>query len=458
MADISAISMMHAARGHHRRYRRGVAAIVLAVAVIAMVQAASLIFPHTSRDVVAIPDAPGGRAMPGGAQFSYGFDFAQEGPYPGAQSDASAVASARRVLSSIPGMYEDTAIMDWGLPDPEPTPGSFDFSAIASRIRLITSTGGTPVVTLCAAPDWMKNGTSPDAAPTPAHYRDFARLAAKIAQSFPEVRYFVVWNELKGFWSKARNNWNIQGYTSMYNDVYMAIKRVRPDALVGGPYAPIPTYATPKAGSLPTTPHGAWGYLDPRTLKAIQYWGVSNVGADFVAVDGQGFPETGPITNPLTASEKYAAVDQWLRRQTLLPIWWMESSIQPANSGWSERQAAAIRVATLVQLASTGARVGMQWQPQQGGGSVRDEALWTATDKPGGGRPTVLAQILPAVLAVLRHPVTVVAGQRPGVLVASGRGGAIAINTSAASAIAKVNGTSVPLGPGRVQVTDSRQS
>jgi hypothetical protein len=452
MADISAISMVVAARGH-RRPGRGAAVILLAVVVAAMALATSVIFPHVSGHTAAIP---GGRVTPGNPQFSYGFDFAQRGPYPGPQSDASAVASAYRVLSSIAGMYEDTSIMDWGLPDPEPRPGSFHFSALASRIRLITSTGGTPVVTLCAAPDWMKNGTSPEAAPAPVHYQDFATLAAKIAQSFPQVKYFVVWNELKGFWNKETNDWNIQGYTAMYNDVYTAIKRVRPDALVGGPYAPLPAYATPKAGTLPSTPHGAWGYLDPRTLNAIRYWLANKAGADFMTVDGHDFPKTGPITSPLTATEMYVAVDQWLRKQTLLPVWWMESSIQPANSGWSESQAAAIRVAALVQLASSGARVGMQWQPQQGEGSVRDEGLWTATDSRGGGRPTALAQILPAVLAVLRHPVTVVAGQRPGVLVASGRGGTIAINTSAAWATAKSNTTSVSLRPGQVRVTYSR--
>ena len=430
--------------------------ILLAVVVAAMALATSMIFLHVNGHTAAIPGAPGGRVTPGNAQFSYGFDFAQRGPYPGPQSDASAVASAYRVLSSIAGMYEDTSIMDWGLPDPEPRPGSFHFSALASRIRLITSTGGTPVVTLCAAPDWMKNGTSPEAAPAPVHYQDFATLAAKIAQSFPQVKYFVVWNELKGFWNKKTNDWNIQGYTAMYNDVYTAIKRVRPDALVGGPYAPLPAYATPKAGTLPSTPHGAWGYLDPRTLTAIRYWLANKAGADFMTVDGHDFPKTGQITTPLTATEMYVAVDQWLRKHTLLPVWWMESSIQPANSGWSESQAAAIRVAALVQLASSGARVGMQWQPQQGEGSVRDEGLWTATDSRGGGRPTVLAQILPAVLAVLRHPVTVVAGQRPGVLVASGRGGTIAINTSAAWATAKSNGTSVSLRPGQVRVTYSR--
>jgi hypothetical protein len=436
--------MVVAARGRQKRLGRYAAVILLAVVVTAAALAASIIFASSRQ------------AAPGRRQFSYGFDFAQRGPYQGPQFNAGAVASAYRVLSSIPGMYEDTSIMDWGLPDPEPRPGSFDFSAIASRIKLITSTGGTPVVTLCAAPDWMKNGTGTDTAPTPAHYQDFATLAARIAQTFPRVKYFVVWNELKGFWNRKTNDWNIQGYTAMYNDVYKAIKRVRPDALVGGPYAPMTPSATPKAGTPPSTPHGAWGYLDARTLNAIRYWLVNKAGADFMTVDGQDFPKTGPITDPLAATEMYAAVDTWLRERTLLPIWWMESSIQPANSVWSEGQAAAIRVAALVQMASSGAKVGMQWQPQQGEGSVHDEGLWTATEFRSGGRSTVLAQILPAVLAVLHHPVTVVAGQRPGVLIASGRGGTIAINTMAAWANAKSNGTSVPLRPGQVRVTYSR--
>jgi hypothetical protein len=89
---------------------------------------------------------------------------------------------------------------------------------------------------------------------------------------------------------------------------------------------------------------------------------------------------------------------------------------------------------------------------------VHDEGLWTATESRNGGRPTVLARILPAVLAVLHHPVTVVAGQRPGVLIASGRGGTIAINTSAAWATVKSNRTSVSLRPGQVRVTYSRHS
>jgi hypothetical protein len=406
-----------------------------------------LCFGVAAGALIGLPSSPDSGRLPPRA-FYYGVDFSGQGPYKGAGADANAVASARWVLSSIPGMLEDTSIMNWGLPDPEPSPGKFDFSAIASRIALITATGGTPVITLCSAPDWMKVGTGPDVAPTPGHYQDFARLAAKIAQSFPQVKYFLVWNEFKGFWSKAANSWNIRGYTAMYNDVYTAIKRVRPDALVGGPYAPMPPYSTPQPGNLKRTPHGAWGYLSERTLNAIGYWLAHKTGADFVAVDGPDFPKTGPITDPLTATQKYTVVDRWLRHRTPLPIWWVESPVQPAASGWSEARAAAIRVAALIRLASSGATVGMQWL----GISLPDEGLWTATDQAGGGRPTSFARMLPGVLSVLRYPLKVAASPHVGVLVAGGRGGTIAINTTSVSVATVIRGSPVMLGPGQIRV------
>lgn len=431
-----------------------IVAIAIAAAVVAAVVVPRLVSatpPHASHSVPQVQSDPQGPVTPTSAQFSYGFDFAQEGPYADSKDPAPAVSSARDVLTDLPGLLEVVPIMDWGLPSPEPSPGIFNFAALAARINLIRSTGGTPVITLCAAPRWMTAASGPEAAPTPIHYQDFARLAAKIAQSFPQVKYFVVWNEFKGFWNSAAHQWEIGMYTDMYNDVYTAIKNVRPDALVGGPYAPIAPHAVPQPGTLPSTPHGAWGYLDQRVLNAVSYWLAYKAGADFIAVDGPDYPKSGPIASPLTATIKYAAADRWLRDRTSLPIWWMESPIQPANSGWSANQAAAIRIATLVQMAGSGARAGLQWQPQDGAG-MPDEGLWTATSSPSGGQPTVLARLLPRVLAVLRYPTTVVSGQQPGILVASSRGGTIAINTTTARVSVRIRGTAAALQPGEVSI------
>jgi hypothetical protein len=392
------------------------------------------------------------------AAFSYGFDYDQGAtefsPLKGENRGSRlAAASAAQVLTSMPGVVQDTPIIFWGMPDPEPTPGHFDLSGLASRINFITATDGIPVITLCGAPPWMTGGSGPTVAPTPGHYQAFATLAAKIAASFPQVKYFVVWNELKGFSDDGGHNWNIRSYTLMYNDVYRAIKSVRPDALIGGPYAPTDPLPRPGPDNLPSTPHGPWGYLVQPTLNAISYWLANKAGAQFIAVDGRDFPTTGIITDPLTATEKYAAMDTWLREQTSLPIWWTESFIQP-ESFWPAGQAAAVRVATLVQMASSGARVGMQWQPQQQAGDLPNEGLWLS------GRslsfpPTTLAQILPPVLAVLGHQVSIVPGQPFGVLVASGPGGTIAVNTTNSATTALVGGSRISLGPGQVRTSIS---
>src|SRR6185312_5654031 len=148
----------------------------------------------------------------------------------------------------------------FGLSDPEPSPGQFNMNDLAQRLSLIEEAGGVPVISLVGAPAWMRGGRSAAAGggaagggssgsnaffrpPSAAHYQDFAALCAHIAQAFPSVRYFVVWNEMKGFYTK--DGWNYRAYTSMYNDVYRAIKAVRPDAQVGGPYAVMTGYTSP---------------------------------------------------------------------------------------------------------------------------------------------------------------------------------------------------------------------
>jgi hypothetical protein len=377
-----------------------------------------------------------------GRTFSYGYDMAQQGPYVSAGAPAQA---ARQVAQSIGGSFEDVPIMGWGVGSPEPSPGIFDFSQIAKRIAFVQSTGGIPVITLCASPDWMKGGqpgvtdwSQIDVAPVPQHFQDFATLSAAIAKAFPQVKYFVVWNEMKGFWDQSTNSWDAAGYTSLYNDVFSAIKTVRPDALVGGPYVSMESSSGPSTSS-PATPSGPWGHLDPTSLAAVSYWLAHKTGADFIAVDGRAFTSNAGFTSdPLTSTEKYAAVDIWLTGQTSLPIVWMESHILPAYVTATQQQQAALRIAVLLQMASSGASVGLQWNPEEDAGW--DEGLWTSSDGTGGGAPTTLAQELPGVLGVLAAPVSLLSGEPVGTLVASGADGTVTVHESATAASVVVTG------------------
>jgi hypothetical protein len=368
--------------------------------------------------------------------FTYGYDLAKEGPY---NPNDPASQSARQVMATFPGTYVDVPIMGWGPTNPEATPGVYDFTEIAKRVALVQSTGGIPVITLAAAPDWMKGGAVGstdwsliDVAPLAQHYQDFATLSAKIAQAFPQVRAFVVWKEMKGFWSQAAHKWDAAGYTTMYNDVYRAIKAVRPDANVGGPYVSVKSYSTTR-NAAPTTPSGPWGTLDQTALDAISYWMANKVGADFVAIDGTAFTkDLGLITDPVTSTAKYAAADGWLAARTTLPIDWMEFHLLPDPTLYTDQQQAAIRVAALIEMASSGASVGIQWQAEQIPGW--DEGLWTSTAVAGGGQPTVLGQELPAVLKVLAVPVTLVPNEPPGVVAATGANGTVTATMSGATA------------------------
>ncbi|HJQ47591.1 MAG TPA: hypothetical protein VJ870_14930 [Amycolatopsis sp.] len=267
-------------------------------------------------------------------------------------------------------LLQNQHIMGWGALSPEPAPGAYDWSTLDSRMGLIARTGGTPVITLCCAPDWMKGGAAgttnwdrlPDA-PLPQHYPDFANLAATVAQRYPQVRDFQVWNELKGFWDAAGNTWDAAGYTNLYNQVYDAVKRVRPDARIGGPYAVFTTFASSGEHG-PLT--GAYGRVDPRVLQLYEYWNEHKHGADFVAVDAS---TTGSAANAL-----YADATRWVRALTGLPVWWSE--FYPAAPAGTDEARAATTLDAVAWAAEAGASAMLLWQPQASA-DLPYAALWT---------------------------------------------------------------------------------
>ena len=240
------------------------------------------------------------RVINTGSTFTYGFDFTDQGPDTKTQdtvakgNDPQAVASALNVLASFKGSLMDQSIYGFGAQvNPEPTLGNYNLGSITPRVNMITTAGGIPVITLVQAPQWMHDGSGDTnnlgsfaLPPSPNHYKDFAALSAHIAQTYPQVKYFVVWSEMRGFYDNKTKTIDAANYTTMYNDVYTAIKAVRPDAQVGGPYATMTSYSTAQPGTTADTLHGNWGYVDANSQIALAYWLSHKVGADFLAVDG----------------------------------------------------------------------------------------------------------------------------------------------------------------------------
>lgn len=305
-----------------------------------------------------------------------------------------AVESARALLASAP-LHQNQHIMGWGALNPEPVPGVRDFSSLDRRVRLMLDTTADPTITFAGAPDWMKGGTPGstdwskiEVAPLPEFYDDFARLAAAVALRYPEVRRFQVWNELKGFHDPSTNNWNIAAYTKLYNEVHGAVKAVRPDALIGGPYVVMDSWASSSAGGFPSDLRGPWGIIDRRALDAVSYWLAHSRGADFIAIDGgTSTRDQGLITSPFVAIEKFVAVTEWVKSRTSLPIVWAEWYPRGSSSNIAEHR--AIMAAALAATARAGASSVLIWQPQCVGQN-RLGCLFTDTRVKGGGQPTEL--------------------------------------------------------------------
>ncbi|MCK2212516.1 xylan 1,4-beta-xylosidase [Actinomadura sp. ATCC 31491] len=290
---------------------------------------------------------------------------------------------ARGLLGRVP-MLQNQHIMGWGVGNPEPSPGQLNFRDLNRRLTFMASSRSLPVITLCCAPDWMKGGQAGrtdwsknhTVAPEPEHFDDFAKLAARVARQYPTVKHFMVWNEFKGFWDPATNQWDARGYTEMYNKVYDALKQVDPGIQVGGPYMSIASGAGPAAGAELS---GPWGTVDQRALDAITYWIEHKKGADFIVVDGATMTsDNGNVPDDFAALGKFSAITAWLRQQSGdLPVWWAEWYVEPENAGWSEEKRTAVQAAALMEFARSGVTTALYWNPQQKDAGDCPGCLWT---------------------------------------------------------------------------------
>jgi hypothetical protein len=313
--------------------------------------------------------------------------------------DPAAVAKAKAVLRSSVRLQAEP-LMGWGAMNPEPAPGVYDWWTFDERLRLIASSGGTPIVTLCCAPDWMKGGVpgttnwaALEVAPDAQHVKDFANLAVEAAKRHPEVKSYLVWNELKGFYDSKTNNWDIAAYTRLYNAVYDALKAYNPALKVGGPYIPMDIESSAATMSNPSALRGTWGVVDNRALTALSYWLANAHGTDMVVVDGGTWTkDKGVVGDDIAAAAYFTAVTKWIRARTTKPIWWSEFTAA-RKPGTSATHGVAVLDAALKAMQAAGVAVAMQWQPE-GPNTSCVTCIWTDTSSSTGGVKTAYADLM----------------------------------------------------------------
>jgi hypothetical protein len=307
--------------------------------------------------------------------------------------DDAAVARGSRLLAGAVS-FQNQAIYGWGTRNPNPAAGVYRWRTLDRRIALIRSMGATPVITLCCAPDWMTAGGSttsnyPNEPPTRAHHADFAQLAGRVARRYPDVRHYLVWNEMKGFWDRSAGNWDYRAYTAMYNRVWRALKAVDPRIRVGGPYLVVEGTGSRSAGK------DGYGVAEPvteRNWEVLRYWLRNKRGADFLAIDRKTISPSHD-RNSYTRAEQlrltpwFARVVRQLRRETRLPVWMAEDYFVAARD-W--RFQAVGLASMLLHETRSGVSVSLRWGPQgREGGPFggNDQSLFSDTRVAGGGRP-----------------------------------------------------------------------
>lgn len=317
--------------------------------------------------------------------------------------DDTEPAAARQrgadILSSIGPEYQNHHLMGFGTLNPEPAPGQFEWGSLDRRMELTQETGGKAMLTLCCGPDWMKGGppgvTSWDKIERqilPEHFDDYANLAKEAVQRYPQVDRVLVWNELKGFYHQEENRWDYEGYTELYNKVYEAVKSVRPDIQVGGPYVVMSSLPPDSPDASPI--RGPWGALDQRPLDVIEYWLANNVGADFIVVDGAttNRGQQDAISPVDVGADKFAVIDRWIQERTQLPIWWGEFYANvpaDAEAGYGTPASAVSTLAVLQAMARSGTQGALLWGPE-GSDDLEYSSLWSPATEENGGQPTPL--------------------------------------------------------------------
>ncbi|RPH92029.1 MAG: hypothetical protein EHM72_18025, partial [Calditrichaeota bacterium] len=296
-------------------------------------------------------------------------------------------AVQRATLLLVEGItFQNQHIMGWGVGNPEPQPGEFYWNDLDHRVELMKSISTPMIITFCTAPGWMKGSDdwAMEEDVVDDQVQEFAVLCAEIAGRYPEVEYFQVWNEMKGYWSNSLNNWDYIRYTTLYNAVYDAVKAVRPDAKVGGPYLVIQGdggVEVGKSGRDTYTPIGS------KDWQVIDYWLQHKRGADFICMD-YGLIDYHDVNTYSQAemmkmTKNFGRIIAQLGKKSALPI--VVSEFYGGSDKDDLQFTAANHASCYYHAMVNNAMLGLVWNPQEG---EIDNYLFSKTDRAEGGRPT----------------------------------------------------------------------
>jgi len=351
----------------------------------------------------------------------------------GGWNPANSLNNAIGLLKGSPS-YVNLQIMAWGAGDPWADSSKvdpYDYAYLDRIIGIANNADCTPVLTLCEAPWWMKGQLNADGSTTlltaADEWKDIAynsrildnkmnkwlhlvrRIAERYMVSPYNVRYFQVWNELKGYYNPKTNNsdynssageplgYNAKhGYTYMYNKVYDLIKIVAAEqgidpamVCVGGPYPVMMSENSSAVMSHPSNISGAWGVMDKRSLDALSYWLNNKNGGEFISLDGGNeHKSTTSLVNSFEMCDKYKAVNDWVRAQTQgksIPIWWSEMYVHLNGLANTEAVYNALGAYSSLKMIVSDASVALLWGNYEGNYCM--PPLWTKTDINNGGTP-----------------------------------------------------------------------
>jgi hypothetical protein len=321
-----------------------------------------------------------------------------------------ALERARKALAKATS-YQNQHIMGFGADNPWPDPNlndpnRWDWASLDRRVQLMLETNSTPVITLCCAPTWMvdaswRRGTDwskLELAPLLAQEDAFARLSAEVAKRYPKVTYFQVWNQFKGMWNARENSWDAERYTRLYNKIWRAVKAVRPDAKIGGPYLVLEGSGATRRLGYPED----W-YTDdpitPRNRAVLEHWLTNKLGADFITIDRSVKTGGDPLNYSESAQLRLTSLFGDVIRQVRSlrgyrnePIWMAEYYLAEIPFSIRSEQFQAVMIASILKhKLEAGLSVSFLWSPeaQPSAGIPRagdGQVLFSSTRTFDGGR------------------------------------------------------------------------